>query len=58
MLRLLIVLAAGILTAMALRQIMSGLQATKVRVKTASQETRKIKRLRQDPKTGVYFPEE
>jgi hypothetical protein len=52
------VVAAGILTVMALRQIMLGWQASQVRVKAAPRDPRQGKRLRQDPKTGVYFPEE
>lgn len=58
MLRVLIVVAAGILTAMAIRHLMSGMQASKVRVRTAQRDPRAVKRLRQDPKTGIYFPEE
>jgi hypothetical protein len=52
------VAVAGLLTVLAVRQVMNGLEAAKVRVraKTDPRNTR-VTRLRQDPRTGVYYPE-
>lgn len=58
MLKVLIVVAAGILTALAFRQIMSHLQLSKARVRTTTQQQPGPKRLRQDAKTGIYYPED
>ncbi len=58
MLKVLLVVTAGVFTVMVLRHIISGLQAAKARVKVKRQDPRAVKRLRQDPRTGVYYPEE
>lgn len=52
------VVVAGVLTIMAVRQIMNQVEAAKARVKSNSgQRQRPMTRLRQDPRTGVYYPE-
>jgi pseudouridine-5'-phosphate glycosidase len=51
------VIAAGVLSMLALRQILHSLEAQKVRVKASQQPPRPMTRLRQDPRTGVYYPE-
>jgi hypothetical protein len=55
-LKMLTVAVAGVLSALAVRQVMQAVEAqkAKARVKTPPQT---VTRLRQDPKTGVYFPE-
>ena len=52
------VVVAGVLTILAVRQIMNQLEAAKARVRSnASHRQRPVTRLRQDPRTGVYYPE-
>jgi hypothetical protein len=51
------VIAAGVLSFVALRNLMQSMEAQKVRVKSAEQPPRRMTRLRQDPRTGVYYPE-
>ena len=49
---------AGILTAAAIKQIMDGLHAAKARVAAKRPaDPRAVTRLRQDPKTGIYYPD-
>jgi hypothetical protein len=52
------VAVAGVLSLLALRHVMKEFEAAKVRVraKTDPRQTR-VTRLRQDPHTGVYYPE-
>jgi hypothetical protein len=58
MLKTLTIAVAGILTAAALKQLMDGLNAAKARVAVRRPtHPRAVTRLRQDPKTGVYYPE-
>ena len=53
------VLIAGVLTIFVLRRMMAGLDTAKARVKPRqASRPRKVTRLRQDPRTGVYYPEE
>jgi hypothetical protein len=53
------VIAAGFLTLLALRYVMRELEAAKVRVRTRQpQPPRSMTRLRQDPRTGIYYPED
>lgn len=59
MLKVLIVAAAGMLTLMAIRQLMAGFRAVQARVRARPAEPRAIiRRLRQDPTTGIYYPED
>jgi hypothetical protein len=52
------VIIAGCLSILALRHLMNGLEAAKVRVRSRRDgEPRPVTRLRQDPRTGVYYPE-
>ena len=52
------VLVAGLLSFLAIRQVMREMQAVKVRATTrqAPRPHGRI-RLRQDPRTGIYYPE-
>jgi hypothetical protein len=57
-LKVITVIVAGILSLLALRLVMRELEAAKVRVKVKPQQRpRSMTRLRQDPRTGVYYPE-
>ena len=58
MLKLLTVVVAGVLTVVTLRRLFQELQAQRARVINRNPAPpRAIGRLRQDPKTGVYYPE-
>ena len=59
MLKALTITLIGLLAAAALKQLMDGLNAAKARVavKRRPADPRSVKRLRQDPKTGIYYPE-
>ena len=57
-LKVITVLIAGILSLLALRHMMRELEAAKVRVRASQpRQPRATTRLRQDPRTGVYYPE-
>ena len=56
-LKVVTVLILGILSLLALRHMMRQMEAAKVRVRTRQQPPRATTRLRQDPRTGVYYPE-
>ena len=49
------VIIVGIVTVLAIRRMMGSLTVEKVKVKT---EPRRPIRLRRDPRTGVYYPED
>ena len=52
------VLVAGLLSFLAIRQVMREMQAVKVRANTSHTPRPQDRvRLRQDPRTGVYYPE-
>ncbi|MFN0191608.1 MAG: hypothetical protein ACKVP5_06475 [Aestuariivirga sp.] len=55
-LKVLTVAVAGLLSVLAVRQVMQAFEAQKAKaqVKTPPQT---VTKLRQDPRTGVYFPE-
>ncbi len=56
--KLLTMLVAGVLGLLAIRHMMRELDAAKVRVKSTSpRQPRSVTKLRQDPRTGVYYPE-
>jgi hypothetical protein len=59
MLKALTITVAGIVTAAALKQVMDALNAAKakVAVKQRPVDPRSVTRLRQDPHTGIYYPE-
>jgi hypothetical protein len=58
MLKALTIAVAGILTAAVIKQVMDGLNAAKVRVAAKRPASpRAVTRLRQDPRTGIYYPE-
>ena len=58
MLKALTITVAGILTAAVIKQVMDGLNAAKARVAAKRRvDPRVVTRLRQDPKTGIYYPE-
>jgi hypothetical protein len=58
MLKALTIAVAGILTAAAIKQVMDSLNAAKARVAARRPaDPRAVTRLRQDPNTGVYYPE-
>jgi hypothetical protein len=48
---------AGLLTLMAARHVMREMQAAKVKVRPSRPQQMKAQRLRQDPRTGIYYPE-
>lgn len=58
MLKILTVAVAGVLTIVTMKRLFEQLQAQKARVKSAgTQPAPAVTRLRQDPGTGVYYPE-
>jgi hypothetical protein len=58
MLKLLTVFVAGVLTMVTLKRVFELLQAQKARVTTRqANPPRTVTRLRQDPQSGVYYPE-
>ncbi len=58
-LKLLFLVAAAVLSVLAFRFIMREMQAVKVKARARhTQDARRLRRLRQDPRTGVYYPEE
>lgn len=56
-LKLLTVLPTVILTLPSIRHMMRQMEAAKVRVHTRQQAPSATTRLRQDPRTGIYYPE-
>ena len=57
LLKLVTIIAAGVLSLLAMRHLMRSMEAQKVRVKAGRPQSRPVTRLRQDPRTGVYYPE-
>lgn len=55
-LKALTVLIAGILSILTVRHLMQEMQAVKVRSPQPLRPQRQV-RLRQDPRTGIYYPE-
>ncbi len=52
------VIVAGILTVLTLRSVMGKFQAAKARVNPkAPRNPNEMTKLRQDPVTGIYYPE-
>jgi hypothetical protein len=50
------ILLAGVLAVAAFRRLMGALEAAKAQVKPV-RNPQPLTRLRQDPRTGVYYPE-
>ena len=50
------ILLAGILAVAAVRRLMAALEAARAQVKPV-RNPQPLTRLRQDPRTGVYYPE-
>lgn len=59
-LKVLFLVAAAVLSLVAIRFMMRETQAVKVKARAPHrpQHARHLRRLRQDPRTGVYYPEE
>jgi len=58
MLKALTIAVAGVLTAAVIKQVMDGLNAAKAKVAVKRPtDPRAVTRLRQDPRTGIYYPE-
>jgi hypothetical protein len=57
MLKLLTLLVAGVLTVVTVRRVMQQMAAARIKAKADRPAPRAVTRLRQDPKTGVYYPE-
>ena len=49
------VVLAGVLTVLTARRLMSEMNAAKARVKP--RQDNKVTKLRQDPSTGIYYPD-
>ena len=59
MLKLVTIMVACMLTVLTIRKIMQQLSASAAKVKVARPAPqRAVTRLRQDPSTGVYYPED
>lgn len=58
-LKIVTVIVAGVLSLLALRRLMGERDAARARVRTKPAERpRNVTRLRQDPRSGIYYPEE
>ncbi len=58
MLKALTIAVAGVLTAAVIKQVMDSLNAAKAKVAVRrTVDPRTVTRLRQDPKTGIYYPD-
>ncbi|MFT3989427.1 hypothetical protein [Aestuariivirga sp.] len=57
-LKALTVVIAGWLTYLAVSRMMGQLEAARAQARVKPQRRQAPKRLRQDPRTGVYYPEE
>jgi hypothetical protein len=56
-LKALSVVVAGILSLLALGFMVREMQAVKVKARTRQAPQMRTRRLRQDPRTGIYYPE-
>jgi hypothetical protein len=57
-LKALSLLVAGLLSLLAVGFMVREMQAVKVKARTRPASPRHMRRLRQDPRTGVYYPED
>lgn len=56
-LKALTVIVFGVLSLLALRHVMRQVEAARVKVRASrSRDPRAMQRLRQDPRTGIYYP--
>lgn len=52
------IIVAGVLSVLAVRHLLRQAELARVKVKAARpRDPRAVTRLRQDPRTGVYYPE-
>jgi hypothetical protein len=52
------IIVAGLLSLLAMKKILAAQEAAKVKVRAAAAKPNQaLRRLRQDPATGVYYPE-
>jgi 1-acyl-sn-glycerol-3-phosphate acyltransferase len=56
-LKALSVFVAGLLSLLAVGFMVREMQAVKVKAKTRQTREPQLRRLRQDPRTGIYYPE-
>lgn len=57
-LKLLSLLAAALLSFFVIKMLMvRDMQPVRVRANRATRQPREMRRLRQDPRTGIYYPE-
>jgi len=57
MLKAVTVIVAGVLTVLAVRHVVREVEEAKARVKVKpNRDPRTVTRLRQDPRTGIYYP--
>lgn len=52
-----LMIVAGLVSLLAVRHVMREMQAVKVRANRRPSHQHGIRRLRQDPRTGIYYPE-
>jgi len=57
MLKFLTIAVAGVLTAVTLKRVIEEWNKARIGVKAKEPEPRAVTRLKQDPRTGVYYPE-
>ena len=53
-----LMIVAGLVSLLAVRHVMREMQAVKVKASHRQARPQGIRRLRQDPRTGVYYPED
>lgn len=58
MLRVLVIAAAGLAATIALRKIAVALKPQPVKAPPRQDDARAVTKLRRDPETGVYYPEQ
>ena len=56
-LKALSLIVAGLLSVLALNVMMREMQAVRVKARSAPPPRPQVRRLRQDPRSGVYYPE-
>ena len=56
-LKTLSVIAAGLLSLLVARLLVREMQAVRVKANSRQAPPRTMRRLRQDPRTGIYYPE-
>jgi hypothetical protein len=56
-LKALSLVVAALMSLLAVSFMVREMQAVKVKARTRPQAPRQMRRLRQDPRTGVYYPE-